>query len=457
MVAVAIHEGDLQHVDRRIGDHAALLDACRQRHASGHELPVAGLDHPHAVAGRRVPDPEVVRGLPTRLEPVGRRRGPAGPGRDAVGRGEATGDEHATHAQAFEVVHLDEVGAVARLQQADRQRIVPHGIDARRLEHVEEAAAAGERPPHEHVHVPDGQPVGMEVVAREHAHVGALVDQAREGVEVSRGRSLTDEDPHAEAELFPCLDEAHALVVGGDAGGDVGLERGAAESGRVAIHRLAAGRGRGDLREHVGIARDDARVVHHLGERADGGPVEQSGHVRGADRRPGPVEPRGGHARRCAEVERERGAAGIVEHEVHARNAEDVGDLVGIGDGGHGAVRHRHAGELVGRQERALDVHVGVDEPRQEPGVVGGRIPRDRGDTAAGYGQRGGADAARDRIDEIAREPKRPAAVVNCRVHDGNVATARAPSHETVRRDVEARDAPTCPAARSAQLPSGWS
>jgi hypothetical protein len=53
-------------------------------------------------------------------------------------------------------------------------------------------------------------------------------------------------------------------------------------------------------------------------------------------------------------------------HEAHARDAGDVGDLVRVGDDGRHPARHDGRRELRRHAQAALDVHVGVDQPRRE-------------------------------------------------------------------------------------------
>jgi len=55
---------------------------------------------------------------------------------------------------------------------------------------------------------------------------------------------------------------------------------------------------------------------------------------------------------------------------VDAVGAEDVGDLVRVGDDRRGAVREDRPRELVDHELGRLDVHVGVDEPRHEVGAL---------------------------------------------------------------------------------------
>ena len=209
-------------------------------------------------------------------------------------------------AEPLEVVHLEEVGTVSRLQQPHGQTVMPHGIDACRPQHVEQVAPAGPGPADELVDVAHDELVGMLVVAAEHAAVGMRVDQAGERVEVAGGGPLADQDLQAERDFFERLVECHAFVVGADPGGRVGSHGGASKPRGVAVHRLAAKPRRRDLGEHLPIAGDHAGIVHHLGEIADLGAIEQRRHAGCVNHRPGVVERRGGHAGWRAKVKRER-------------------------------------------------------------------------------------------------------------------------------------------------------
>ena len=55
-----------------------------------------------------------------------------------------------------------------------------------------------------------------------------------------------------------------------------------------------------------------------------------------------------------------------IEQPVNAVGSQHVGDFVRIGDYGRGPVREHHAHELVDHELGRLDVHVSVDESRDE-------------------------------------------------------------------------------------------
>ena len=61
---------------------------------------------------------------------------------------------------------------------------------------------------------------------------------------------------------------------------------------------------------------------------------------------------------------------GLLDHEVDPLEAEDVGELVGVGDHRGRAVGDHRPCELDRREHRALDVDVAFDEARSEVGPV---------------------------------------------------------------------------------------
>jgi len=54
--------------------------------------------------------------------------------------------------------------------------------------------------------------------------------------------SLADKDVHAQAQLLARFVQVRALVVRVDAGGDIGIQILAGQSGRMAVYRPAGGR-----------------------------------------------------------------------------------------------------------------------------------------------------------------------------------------------------------------------
>ena len=181
-------------------------------------------------------------------------------------------------------------------------------------------------------------------------------------LQVACGRRLADQEPHAGAQpLAPLLDRV-GLVVGADAGGDVGVQVAAAHAGRVAVD-VARER---ELRELALVAGDDAGEVHHLGEAEHTPAPQQRVEVARRQLAPRRLELRGGHARRRHEPDVERDAVADVEQPVHAVGAEHVRDLVRVGDDRRRPERQHEARELVDEQLRRLEVHVRVDEPRDD-------------------------------------------------------------------------------------------
>ena len=155
-------------------------------------------------------------------------------------------------------------------------------------------------------------------------------------------------------------------MVGIDAGGDVGVQVVAHQVRGVAVDLLVVGLGRHDFLHRLVIPGNDAHEVHHLrqtlhpGMVVEGvdGPVVQDG--------AGFVHGRGRHAGGQHEAHIDGQALRGLEHIVDAVGAHNVGDFMGIGDDGGGAVGQQGLGQLLGGDQGALQMDVAVHKARQD-------------------------------------------------------------------------------------------
>ncbi len=115
------------------------------------------------------------------------------------------------------------------------------------------------------------------------------------------------------------------------------------------------------------VTGDHAGVVHHLREAEHAPAPEQALQIAGLERAARRLELGGRNRGRGHEVEVEREVLARVEQPVDAVGAEHVRELVGVGDDRDGPERQHQAGELVGEKLRRLEVHVRVDEARDDP------------------------------------------------------------------------------------------
>ena len=178
--------------------------------------------------------------------------------------------QHMPRTERLQVVEHEDVGLVAGRNCAEPpQPVVHRGIDGRHHHRVLRAHAFLDRDADHLVDVPllDDE-VGLAVVGAEHALVGAvLLHEWQQVLQVARARGLAQHDPHPKAPLLERLLESRRLVVGANAGCEVGVETRAAHAGCVPVHVI--GEPRLELGELAGVAGDDAGEVHHLGD-ADG-------------------------------------------------------------------------------------------------------------------------------------------------------------------------------------------
>ena len=198
--------------------------------------------------------------------------------REQVGLDQPPAADDLGHGNLLEIVEENEVGAVARrhdaaVGQPERGR----GAERSRPVDRERRRAGADRDPHRGVDVAlfhDFQRIAV-VGAERDPRPGQVGEQRGERRDVLGDRALAHQDEHALGQLFAGLIELGALVVGADAGGQIAVERQAAQQGGMAVD-VPPGEGR-ELREQGRIARDHARVVHDLGE-TKGGRIARERH-----------------------------------------------------------------------------------------------------------------------------------------------------------------------------------
>ena len=150
---------------------------------------------------------------------------------------------------------------------------------------------------HNGVYVPPLQKVtGMDVVCTEHAPLSVLVaQQGEEGLQIPGGGALPDHDELPPLQLGDGVAEVVALVVGVDAGGDVGVEVVVHQVRGMAINFLVMGLGCYDLLQRLVISGDDAHEVHHLCQPLHPGVVVEGVQTPVVQYRAGLVQRRGRH------------------------------------------------------------------------------------------------------------------------------------------------------------------
>ena len=195
----------------------------------------------------------------------------------------------------------------------------------------------------------------------------------REQVEqVPRHRGLADQEPHPGAEALAPLFDGQRLVVRPDARGGVCLQLLAENAGCMTVDVSSAVEA--ELLELCRRACDDAGVVHHLRQPQNASPAHERLEITGHERSPRRFEWRSGHTRRRHEEDVELQSGRGVEQPVHSVHAEDVRDLVRVGDDGGRAERKNQLCEFVDHQLHRLEVHVRVDEAGDD--VASRRIQR---------------------------------------------------------------------------------
>ena len=293
---VSFDDGELEDVARGVGHDAPIFDADVFETAAGHYLAGNRFDDgvAHASGWKR----KRFDGQRADVDGAQQRWVDGGRGVEegrAVFRYEAPVEVDATRYGAPEVVADDEVRAIARGDGADAaQAEAERGIQGRELDGADRVEAEADSLADDSVDVAVGDEVGGGAVVgdEETARGGTVGDKREELGEVLLGGPFADHEVHAAAELFAPFLERRRLVVGVRAGGQIGVQRFVAETGRMTVDR-AAGGGR-QLVQDVRLRLEDAREVHDLAE-ADGAVDRAVGGYRRrrAPRRRSPATSRG--------------------------------------------------------------------------------------------------------------------------------------------------------------------
>lgn len=133
----------------------------------------------------------------------------------------------------------------------------------------------------------------------------------------------------------------------------------------------------GDLGQHIRIAGDDPGKIHHFAQIPDLGSVQQCCDIGRRQHGSAGLERDDGHTGGSTETDGKRGPFRTLDHIFHPGDPQDVGDLMGVADGGDRSVSHRHPGKIRRREHRAFDMNVGIDEAGRQSRFTGQPIWRD--------------------------------------------------------------------------------
>lgn len=130
---------------------------------------------------------------------------------------------------------------------------------------------------------------------------------------------------------------------------------------------------RDDLGVDPFLPADHPRVVHHLPQPRHLGPLWARSTSSDPSSAPGGLQARsrGDAAWRLKEGSKQK-TFRLTEEQLNSPQAEDVGDLVGVGEHGRGPAGEDGLGRRSYGEHRALEVDVGVEEPGDEVAAAGG-------------------------------------------------------------------------------------
>ncbi len=211
------------------------------------------------------------------------------------------------------------------------------------------------------------QVAGVLVVGAEHAPVSIFVtQQGNQGVQVSGGGAFPDHDELAPLQLGQGVLEVVTLVVGVYPGGDIGVEIIAAEVRGVAVNLLVVGLGRHNFLHRLVVSGDNSHKIHHLRQALDPGMIVEGVQTAVVQHRAGLIQGGGRDAGGQHKPHVHRQVFRGLEHILDAVGSHDVGDLMGIGDHGGGAVGENRLHKLPGGDQGTLQMDMGIQEAGED-------------------------------------------------------------------------------------------
>ena len=218
----------------------------------------------------------------------------------------------------------------------------------------------------------------MLVIGAEHTPaVIFLRQQGQQRLQVPGGGALPDHNELTPAQLFQGVLHIRALVVGVDAGGNIGIEVIAPEARRVAVDLLVMGLRGHDLRYGGPVRRDDAGEIHHLRQALNPGMLKEAVDIPVVQIGAALVHGGRGNTGGDHKTHIHRKILRSGQHIINAVGAHDVGDLMGIGNHRGGAVGNHRPGKLRRADQAGLQVDMGVDKAGADdpPGHIHLRLP----------------------------------------------------------------------------------
>ena len=245
------------------------------------------------------------------------------------------------------------------------QQKVPGGVKARHLHRHDGIGSHGHGLAADVVHVPFFQQVaGVLVVGAEHTPAGKLpgADKGHEGFQVFGGGALPNHNELPPAELFHGVVHIGTFVVRVDAGGNVNVQILSGQAGSVTVNLFVVGLGGHNFGNGAAVPGYDAGVVHHLRQTQHPGMVKEAVHIPIVQVCAAFIQRRGGDTGGNHKLHIYGQPLRGLQHIVDAVGAHHIGNLMGVGDDGGGAVRRHGSGKFCRTDQAGLQVNVGVNE-----------------------------------------------------------------------------------------------
>ena len=277
--------------------------------------------------------------------------------------------------KTLQILYRNGIHGIANAQQAYRQPVMAHRVEAGAAQYGEQLVAQCQRPRYQAIDMTFEQIIRVFVIAAEHHLVRPFADQWMQSVEVACRRAFPDQDRHAGLQLVLCFIKGGAFVIGTDSCSGITGCGFACQPRCMSVYRHLMTPCDSEFLLNIGTVGEYAREIHHFRQvtgRAGTEQLFQLGSIEGGT---GSFECRGRYAGGCAPENTEGTAPTVFGHEIDALDPQYIGDLMRIRDAGNSAVATGNAAELGRGQHGAFNMHMRIYPARHQKRLIGSLGP----------------------------------------------------------------------------------
>ena len=245
---------------------------------------------------------------------------------------------------------------------------MPGSIDSCHLQGIGNAYALGYGNPYHVIDIAAFQKLRRNLVIRAEHKIRCRIriDSRQQCLEILGSRALPEHDANPGTQPVQCLLLGNALTVRGNPCCGISHQLAAGEPGRMSVHMHACTPCHAQLFHDTAVLCQHSRRIHHLRQPQHPGVLQKRFQIICQKLCPCIFKLRGRHAGRQHDIHIQRNLLSCIQHKLNPLRTADIGNLMRIrNDRSHAAGQCR-LGKLIRRKHGALDMHMGINQPRND-------------------------------------------------------------------------------------------